>query len=63
MCSWAHTHRFDPIDEAHTLVSEHIEYEYGSGWNGLVGRIGFSPTALRLLFGYRAWRTRRSLSG
>lgn len=63
MRSWVHTHRFQAISDDITLVSEHIEYEYGSGWNAIVGRIGFSAPALRLLFAYRAWRTRRALSG
>lgn len=62
MRSWVHTHRFAPITEERTLVTEHIEFEYGSGWDGVVGRIGFSPLALRALFAYRAWRTRRALS-
>lgn len=60
--SWAHTHRFDPITEDRTLIREHIEYEYAPGWNGLIGRIGFSRPVLRLLFAYRAWRTRRAFS-
>ena len=63
MRSWVHTHRFEPLAPGRTLITEHIEYEYGSGWSGLVGRVGFSAPALRLLFAYRAWRTRRALSG
>ncbi len=61
--SWTHTHRFEPIDDATTRVTEHIEYEYAAGWEGVRGRLLFGPVALQILFSYRAWRTRRALRG
>ena len=61
--SWAHTHRFTATDTSTTRVTEHIEYEYASGWDGVFGRLFFGPPALRILFAYRSWRTRRALSG
>ena len=63
MESWVHTHRFEAIDDSTSRVTEHIEYEYGKGWDGLRGRLFFGPPALRVLFAYRAWRTRRAVRG
>lgn len=63
MKTWVHTHRFEPINDSNTRVTEHIEYEYGSGWDGLRGRLFFNPLALKALFTFRAWRTRRALRG
>lgn len=63
LASWVHTHRFEAVTPASTRVNEHIEYEYESGWEGVVGRLFFGPLALRALFTYRAWRTRRAVSG
>ncbi len=56
---WQHTHRFTALDERHTRVDEHIEYEYPDGIRGILARLLFSPPALRLMFAYRAWVTRR----
>ncbi|MDH3607352.1 MAG: cyclase [Acidimicrobiia bacterium] len=63
MKSWVHTHRFEAISDSATRVHEHIEYEYGPGWDGVRGRLFFSPLALRALFAYRSWLTRRALRG
>ncbi len=61
--SWTHTHRFEATGADATRVTEHIEYEYRPGWNGLMGRVFFGLPALRVLFAYRAWQTRRSVNG
>lgn len=63
MKSWVHTHRFEPIGASTTRVTEHIEYEYGGGWDGVRGRLFFGPLALRALFAFRAWRTQRAFRG
>lgn len=59
---WQHTHRFSPLSEEVTLVSEHIDYEYHRGVRGLIGRLLFSPLALTLLFTARKVITRRRLA-
>lgn len=56
--AWKHQHRFSPIGENQTLVSEIIEYEYKEGASGLIGRLLFSPAALYLLFTARKIITR-----
>ncbi len=63
LASWVHTHRFEAAGEGATRVSEHIEYQYRPGWRGIPGRIFFGAPALRVLFAYRAWRTRRAVAG
>lgn len=61
LAAWRHTHRFDAIDANTTRVREHIVYEYPSGRRGLLARLLFAPPALRFLFWYRGFITRRSL--
>jgi ligand-binding SRPBCC domain-containing protein len=61
MASWVHTHRYQPIDEATTKVAEHIEYEFGSGKDKLIGLLAFSKPGLIGLFTYRKLVTRFSL--
>ena len=61
--SWTHTHRFESSGPGSTQLTEHIEYEYCNGWRGLPGRLFFNRPALRALFLYRAWRTRRGVNG
>jgi ligand-binding SRPBCC domain-containing protein len=58
---WQHTHRFRAIDDEVTMVSEHIDYEYQSGLQGLTGRLIFSKPALYLLFTARKLITRRQI--
>ena len=59
--SWVHTHSFEATGPSTTRIAEHIEYEYRPGWRGIPGRLFFGPLALRALFRYRAWRTRRAV--
>ncbi len=62
MRRWVHTHRFRPVGASTTEVHEHIEYEYGTGWRDrLLCLLAFNPPALRGLFTYRKFRTRRAL--
>jgi ligand-binding SRPBCC domain-containing protein len=58
---WRHTHRFVAVDDSHTRVMEHIVFEYYPGRAGLLARLLFSRSALRFLFWYRSWVTRRAL--
>lgn len=55
---WKHTHRFEPINGEQTLVKEHIEYAYESGFRGLFSRIVFNRAGLFVLFSARKWLTR-----
>lgn len=58
---WVHQHRFTPIDEQVTEVSDeiHLHLKRHPFWwfVGMGMRAG-----LPLLFAYRAWKTRRALS-
>lgn len=58
---WRHTHRFEPVDEATTRVTEYIAYEHQEGAWGVVTRLLFAPPGLRFLFGYRRRVTCRAL--
>ncbi|MBP7228677.1 MAG: hypothetical protein KA988_06155 [Longilinea sp.] len=60
--AWQHTHTFQPLDETHTTIHEHIEYQHKPGWRGWLTRLLFSPPGLHFLFRYRAWVTRRLLA-
>jgi ligand-binding SRPBCC domain-containing protein len=59
--SWRHTHRFEALDEKTTQIYEHIEYEFPSGWRGLLPRILFGRLGLITLFTYRKWATQWAL--
>ena len=59
MRSWVHTHRFTPLNDKQTEVSEHIVLEHHAGWRGWLSRLLFAPPGLRVLFAYRRWVTRR----
>jgi ligand-binding SRPBCC domain-containing protein len=58
---WRHRHTFRPIDSATTLVADRVEYQHYPGPRGLLSRLLFARPALRLLFAFRAWATRRAL--
>jgi ligand-binding SRPBCC domain-containing protein len=60
---WEHNHSFIPEGDQSTRVVDYIEYEHFPGIRGLFTRLAFSPIALRLLFAFRAWVTRRTLEG
>lgn len=58
---WEHIHTFSVVSDHVTRVSEHIEYEHGSGFWGLVTRVLFAKPNLYAMFTYRKWVTQRSL--
>ena len=55
---WEHTHTFTPLSEGTTVVNEHIEYEHKNGVWGVVTRVLFSRSNLKVLFGFRKLVTR-----
>ncbi len=59
MKSWKHTHTLTAINERQTEVHDHIVYEHHRGLRGLWSRLLFPQPALRVLFWYRGWITRR----
>lgn len=59
---WEHTHTFTAIDNRTTRINEHVEYEHKSGFPGLLTRLLFAKPNLLVMFGYRKWATRRTLS-
>jgi ligand-binding SRPBCC domain-containing protein len=58
---WQHTHRFSPVSDDVTLVSEHIDYEHVPGVKGLLSRLMYSKAALYLLFTARKMITRKKI--
>ncbi len=58
---WAHTHRFETINERQTRIHEQIEYRHPKGWRGLFTHLLFGRLSLQFLFTYRAWATKRAL--
>ncbi len=58
---WRHTHSFIPQESDCTLIWEHIEYAYPSGWRGWLSRLMFGKIPLLGLFTYRKWTTKRAL--
>ena len=63
LAAWQHTHRFEAISDRTTRVSDHVVYTYSHGAAGLLNRLLFNPLALRMMFAYRAWATRRGVRG
>ena len=59
--SWVHTHTFTPINQSQTRIEEHIEYEHGSGFWGIMTRLLFAKPNLVVMFTYRKFVTRRNL--
>ena len=59
---WEHTHRFTPMSENETEIHEHIEFEHKSGFWGMVTRLLFCRPSLLLMFSYRKFVTRSSVS-
>lgn len=59
--SWVHTHTFTPISENQTRINEHIEYEHGSGFWGVMTRLLFAKPNLFIMFTYRKIITRWNL--
>lgn len=60
---WAHTHTFTSISPTQTRIDEHIEYEHGTGFWGVLTKLLFAKPNLFMMFSYRKWVTRWSLRG
>ena len=60
--AWVHTHTFTAIDEAHTEVHEHIEFEHFGGLRGAWSRLLFPNLGLLALFTIRKMITRREVA-
>lgn len=60
--SWVHTHSFSVVSDFCTEVHEHIEFEHHRGLKGIWSRLLFPIPALRLLFWYRRFATRRAVA-
>jgi ligand-binding SRPBCC domain-containing protein len=61
MRHWRHSHTFKDLGDGQVRVIEHIDYEHGRGWRGLLSHLLFAPIGLRFLFFYRKLATRRAL--
>lgn len=61
MKSWVHTHTFNPLEDDRTEVHDHIEFEHYGGLRGVRSRLLFPRPALKTLFAYRAFATRRGV--
>jgi ligand-binding SRPBCC domain-containing protein len=60
--SWRHQHSFEAGENGQTVLRERVAYEHRPGLAGVFSRVLFNRPALRLLFAYRKWVTRRALS-
>lgn len=60
---WKHLHRFEATSNGATDIVEHVDYQHGPGWAGLLTRLLFSRPMLFLLFTYRSAVMRWSLRG
>ena len=61
MLSWVHRHEFEPISDQETAVVDRIDYEHPNGIASVRTRLLFAEPALRLLFAWRAFATRRAV--
>ena len=62
MKAWVHTHTFNAIDDSHTEVHEHIEFEHFGGLKGAWSRLLFPKPGLFALFTIRKMITRREVA-
>jgi ligand-binding SRPBCC domain-containing protein len=60
LASWRHEHAFRAAGEGVELMDT-ITYAHQPGWRGVLTRLAFGGPALRGVFWYRHWRTRRAL--
>jgi ligand-binding SRPBCC domain-containing protein len=60
LASWRHEHQFRPLPQGVELVDE-VTYAHPPGWRGALTRLMFGGPALRAVFWYRHWRTRRAV--
>ncbi|PJF40564.1 MAG: hypothetical protein D6737_02155 [Chloroflexi bacterium] len=57
---WVHEHTFRDVDGGAELL-DHIIFQHPTGIKGVLTRLLFDGMALRLLFIYRHWQTKRKL--
>lgn len=55
---WVHQHSFRAVEGGTELI-DRVTYEHKRGLWGIFTRLFFDGLPLRLLFGYRHWRTRQ----
>jgi ligand-binding SRPBCC domain-containing protein len=60
LASWRHEHDFRAVEGGVELLDV-VTYSHRSGWRGLLTRLAFDGPALRAVFWYRHWRTRRAV--
>lgn len=60
MAYWEHQHIMQPHPDGTELI-DRIRYAHKSGLYGVFTRLVFGRFALRVLFAYRHWRTRRAV--
>jgi ligand-binding SRPBCC domain-containing protein len=58
---WKHLHRFEATPDGGARIVEHVDYQHGSGWAGVLTRLLFSSPMLFFLFVYRSAVIRWSL--
>jgi ligand-binding SRPBCC domain-containing protein len=60
LAHWEHQHIFTATQDGVELI-DRIALAHKAGWRGRLSRLMFDGAALRLLFYYRHWRTRRDV--
>lgn len=58
LAAWEHQHLFREVADSVELVDK-ITLTHKASWQGWVSRLAFDGLALRFLFWYRHWRTKR----
>ena len=58
---WAHTHRFESINQSQTRIHEHVEYRHPKGLRGFFTRLLFGKPGLFALFTFRKFATKFAL--
>jgi ligand-binding SRPBCC domain-containing protein len=58
LATWEHQHIFRAV-EGGVQLRDRITFSHKRGWRGWVTRLLFDGLALKFLFWYRHWRTRR----
>ncbi len=61
MAFWAHTHRFESVNENQTHIYEQIEYRHPKGSRRFFTRLLFGKLGLQILFTYRQLATKYAL--
>lgn len=61
LARWAHRHAFEALDAQRSAVIDRVTYAHPTGPRGAWTRVAFGAPALRALFGYRAWATKRAV--